>query len=336
MGEPAFSAQDLLQMRFAISPMWEVGTSFRVLRGGPGYPLHRRWIDQVWPHAVAAGLDRGWLAELIPPRSGYVPDFLNPAPTRPAPTLAEELAVVVATPAARVRNELDVFESKGERLGPRLRALHANPAARLPSIAAEIEAYWDLALAPYWARVRAVLEADIHHRARQVAEHGAVRALDELHPSLRWDRGELRLALRPLGVDRETAGTGLLLIPSAFKGPRLAVRFTPPDPPQLAYAARGLGTLLQPPPVAGTDALAAVLGRSRALLLTELHSPASTTDLAARTGLSPGGVSQHLTALRQAGLVSAHRAGRSVLYARTDAAETLLGAAAAGSRPDPT
>lgn len=70
-----------------------------------------------------------------------------------------------------------------------------------------------------------------------------------------------------------------------------------------------------------------MLGRSRTLLLTELEHPASTTQLAHRTGLSPAGVSQYLTALRDAGLVSAHRVGRSVLYARTDAADTLLAAA---------
>ncbi|SEK53989.1 ArsR/SmtB family transcription factor [Streptacidiphilus jiangxiensis] len=336
MTELAFSAQDLLQMRFAVSPMWEVGTSFRMLRGATGLPLHRRWIDQVRPRVEAAGLHRGRLAELIPPGAGYVPDFLNPAPVGPAPTLADELAVVVATPAARVRNDLDLFESKGATPGPRLRALHADPASQLPRVAEEIEAYWELALAPYWARLRSVLEADIHHRARQVAEYGAARALDELHPSLRTDDSGLRLTGRPRGLGREAVGTGLLLIPSVFKGPRLAVRFTPPDPPQLAYAARGLGTLFDPPTVAGADALAAVVGRSRTVLLTELHSPASTTDLAARTGLSPAGVSQHLTALRQAGLVSAHRAGRSVLYARTAAAETLLAAAAAPPAGSPT
>lgn len=71
-----------------------------------------------------------------------------------------------------------------------------------------------------------------------------------------------------------------------------------------------------------------MLGRSRTLLLTELEAPASTTELARRTGLSAAGVSQNLTALRDAGLVSAHRAGRSVLYARTAVAETLLDASA--------
>ncbi len=101
---------------------------------------------------------------------------------------------------------------------------------------------------------------------------------------------------------------------------------TLPDPPQLAYPARGVGLLWESRPVTGTEALAAVLGRSRTRLLTELETPASTTDLARRTGLSAAGVSQYLTALRDAGLVSAHRAGRSVLYARTAAAETLLAA----------
>jgi DNA-binding transcriptional ArsR family regulator len=69
-----------------------------------------------------------------------------------------------------------------------------------------------------------------------------------------------------------------------------------------------------------------VIGNSRVLLLTELESPASTTDLAGRSGLSAAGVSQHLTALRAAGLVSCHRAGRSVLYARTAVADALLAA----------
>nr|BFE79594.1 hypothetical protein GCM10020093_021950 [Planobispora longispora] len=70
-----------------------------------------------------------------------------------------------------------------------------------------------------------------------------------------------------------------------------------------------------------------MLGRSRALLLAELEVPASTTQLSGRTGMSMGGVSQHLTALRDAGLVSAHRSGRYVLYARSEAGETLLTAA---------
>jgi DNA-binding transcriptional ArsR family regulator len=42
---------------------------------------------------------------------------------------------------------------------------------------------------------------------------------------------------------------------------------------------------------------------------------------AERAGLSQPGVDQHLTALRRAGLCSAHQTGRYVLYARTAIAE---------------
>ncbi len=328
MAELRFSVSDLAQTRFAVSPMWEVGTSFRLLVAGSAHPVHRSWIEQVRPRVAAAGLETGWLAELVGP-AGYVPDFLNPAPTEPAPTLAAELVRVVATPAAEVRRDLDRLA--GERgLGPRLRALRAELQSRLPRLAEEIHTYWELALAPYWVRIRAVLDAEVFHRARQVAEYGVAHVLNDLHTSVRWDEDTLRLLLRRT-LTRETAGGGLLLIPSAFTGPGLFTRVTPPDPPQLAYPARGIGALWEPRSAAGTDALTAVLGRSRTRLLSELDAPASTTELAERTGLSPSGVSQYLTAMRDAGLVSAHRAGRSVLYARTAAAETLL--AAPGGRP---
>ncbi|MEV4683526.1 ArsR/SmtB family transcription factor [Streptomyces kurssanovii] len=326
LAELAFSASDLAQVRFAVSPMWEVAPSFRLLRSAAAHPVHRPWADQVRPRMVAAGLDRGWLSELIPP-TGYVPDFLNPAPAGPAPTPAAERDAILDSPADRVRRDLAHLARHQRRLGPRLRTLHADPRTRLAKVTEELETYWELALAPYWARIRAVLDADIFYRARMVAEHGAGRLFDDLHASVSWDDNALRIAGRKQPLTRRTAGTGLLLIPSVFTGPGLRTRTTLPDPPQLAYPARGVGSLWNARPLPRTDTLAVVLGRSRTLLLTELETPASTTQLAHRTGLSPAGVSQYLTALRNAGLVSAHRAGRSVLYARTAAAETLLNAA---------
>ncbi|MFD9030815.1 DUF5937 family protein [Streptomyces sp. NPDC059567] len=328
LAELAFSASDLAQVRFAVSPMWEVAPSLRLLRSAAAHPIHRPWAEQVRPRLATAGLDRGWLAELIPP-TGYVPDFLNPAPAGSAPTPAEEWEAIRASPADRVRQDLDHLARHQGSLGPRLRTLHADPPGRLAKVTEELETYWELALAPYWARIRAVLDADILYRARLAAEHGAGHLLNDLHTSVSWDANALRMTSRKQPLTRTTAGTGLLLIPSAFTGPRLRTRTTLPDPPQLVYPARGVGSLWTARPVTRADTLAAVLGRSRALLLTELETPASTTQLAHRTGLSPAGVSQYLTALRKAGLVSAHRAGRSVLYARTTAAVTLLQAASA-------
>ncbi|MEV3993509.1 DUF5937 family protein [Streptomyces sp. NPDC049837] len=310
-------------MRFAVSPMWEVVSGFRLLRSGSAHPVHLPWTRQVRPRIAAAGLEGGWLSELVPV-SGYAPDFLNPAPKGPGPALAEELAAITATPADRVRHDLDHLRYHQGRLGPRLQALYAQPHARLGQVAQEIETYWNLALAPYWARVQGVLDADVFHRTRQFAEHGAAHLFNHLHPSVSWDDNALRLVRRQRTLSRDTAGSGLLLVPSVFKGPGLSTRVAPPDPPQLAYPARGTGSLWHPRATAATAALTAVLGRTRTLLLTELHTPASTTELADRTRLSPARVSQCLTALRDAGLVSAHRAGRRVLYARTAVGEALL------------
>ncbi|WP_317453539.1 DUF5937 family protein [Streptomyces sp. CBMA152] len=336
LAELEFSANDLAQVRFAVSPMWQVVTSFRLLSPhASASPVHGPWIQQIRPRVAAAGLDRGWLAELIPP-TGFFPYFLNPASAGPTPTLAAELAAVQEAPVDRVRKDLDHLEYHQVRLGPRLRSLHQDPHTHLARLTQEIEKYWELALAPYWARIRAVLDTDIFHRARQVAEHGAGHVLNDLHSAVRWDGSALHLNRRSKPLSRTTSGPGLLLVPSAFTGPRLITRVAPPEPPQLAYPARGIGSLWTSSPAPDTDALAAVLGRSRTRLLAELGTPASTTQLAHRTGLSPAGVSQYLTALRNAGLVTAHRAGRSVLYARTTAAETLLKASAppdARSRP---
>ncbi|MER7751126.1 DUF5937 family protein [Kitasatospora sp. NPDC097643] len=318
-----FSANDLAQTRFALSPMQEVVTSLRTL-AQPSVPIpHRRWAEQVRARLTGAGLHPDRLTAMVPP-TGHLPDFLNPTPAGFSPSLADELAAITATGAGQVRADLDILAAEAGRLPAALEPLYRDPPARLPRLAAEIEAYWQLAIAPSWARIRALLEADVFHRSRQAAEHGTAQMLDDLHETVRWDGTALRLERRHCAVTRLNAGAGLLLVPSVFAWPRVLTRVLPPDPPQLVYPARGLATLWEPRPGNRSDALAAVLGRSRARLLAELDSPASTTELARRTGLSAAGVSQHLTALRAAGLTSAHRAGHTVLYARTAVGDSLF------------
>lgn len=84
--------------------------------------------------------------------------------------------------------------------------------------------------------------------------------------------------------------------------------------------------------------LGALLGESRAGVLVLLDSPLSTTQLTALTGQGLGSVGRHLKVLRDAGLVTRWRDGRSVLYARTAAGEVLVEAATGGRaeehRPD--
>jgi DNA-binding transcriptional ArsR family regulator len=65
------------------------------------------------------------------------------------------------------------------------------------------------------------------------------------------------------------------------------------------------------------DAVARLLGRAKARIVEALRAPATTTDLARALGVTPSAVSQHLTVLRDCGLVQGRRAGRTVLYRTT-------------------
>ncbi|TGA92691.1 ArsR/SmtB family transcription factor, partial [Streptomyces palmae] len=234
--------------------------------------------------------------------------------------LEVELATLRATPVERLRTT-----ATGAQQG--VAALRADPERGLDRLVEVIAAYWEVALAPYWPRIRTLLEGDILHRATHFAEGGTRRLFHDLDPRLRWDAGTLQLTRRRTPGTRRLDGRGLLLTPSVFVWPRIFSNLCGSEQqPVLRYPPRGIGTLWQQRPQPCSDALAGVLGRTRALLLAELTTPASTTDLAHRIGLTAGGVSQHLSALRAAGLVSAHRAGRVVLYARTSVAEALVGA----------
>ncbi|SCE62378.1 winged helix-turn-helix domain-containing protein, partial [Streptomyces sp. OspMP-M43] len=72
-------------------------------------------------------------------------------------------------------------------------------------------------------------------------------------------------------------------------------------------------------------ALGALIGPARAAVLLLLASPLSTTQLVALTGQGLGSVGRHLRVLLDAGLVRRRRAGRSVLYFRTEAGDVLAG-----------
>ncbi len=312
------SAGGVARVRFAISPLWETIASIRVLRDPGAHAIHLPWVRRVRPRLAAlpgGGLVGSELWRLVPPGPGYVPDFLTPAPAGLFADLPAELSAMLATPAGEVAAQLGDsrrLEGAGELL---------------ERLAAQLVDYFDLALADDWPRIRQLLEAEVFTRARALAADGVGGLLNDLHEQVRWADDTLSVAQRWCTADDVPDGGGLVLIPSVFVWPSILTVSTG-RLAQLAYPPRGTGALWEPP-ARTPDGLAAVLGRTRARLLVELSAPASTTALAARTGLSAGGVSQHLAALRAAGLVTSHRDGRSVLNIRTGVADALLGTAEA-------
>ncbi|MFB7506389.1 ArsR/SmtB family transcription factor [Streptomyces broussonetiae] len=310
-----FGDEDFLRCRFAISPMWETQEAVRTLKRPDRHGYHAPWLRRI--REAAAGLDLAPLW-LLMPRRGHTPDWLGPPPIGPAATFEEEIAAVRASDpqAAREDTALSLACTPGALRSPRGRAWLADPARMVEELADAMEAAWRALIEPDWLRLRALLEADVAHHSRRLAEVGLGTLLPELDPRLSWDGRTLTLAQR-MEYARDLAGQGLVLMPSVFSWPDVITGFEPPWQPTLVYPARGLGGLWTDPGEGAAQALVRLLGRNRAAVLTALAEPATTTALAHRLRLAPSSVSSHLTALRDAGLLTARRYGHQVLYERT-------------------
>jgi hypothetical protein len=317
------SVDDLADTRFAISPLWETSESLWALRDPGRYALHLPWL-----RSVIRRLDPGDTRVLLSlvGKSFALPDFITPVPSTFAPTFDDELARVRTTPPDVVRRDLTATHAPSP-LPDALRAANApddEPVhALLETICDLLASHWRIALAPIWPQMRLVLEADMTYRAQQLAKGGARLLFGEMHPNVRWRDGVLYIDDMIGHHHIPTSGRGLLLIPSIF-----AYKPVPPllpgEPPSLAYPSRGIGTLWAPAAAGDAAALEALLGAPRARLLRLLAEPMSTIDIARRLTVTPSAVSQHLRVLHDAGLVSRARAGRYVLYRRSELGDRLV------------
>lgn len=325
-----FGTDDLLRCRFAFSPLCETHGAVRTLRRADAHACHLPWLRRI--HSAVRELDLSPLWLLMPRHGGYTPDFLSP----PAPEsggapadIADELERVRGTDPSLVGAELrrSLACTPGAAASAAGRAMLDDPARAVRELADLTERAWHALIAPDWSRLRSLLEADIAHRAQQLAEGGLERLFADLHPRLSWSRGTLSVR-GGVGQEaqqvQELRGRGVLLTPSVFVWPDVASGFSPPWQPAVLYPARGVGNLWQRPTAGAEQALSRLLGANRAAVLGALDGPASTTALAARLGLAPSSVSAHLTSLRDAGLLTSRRVRHQVLYERTALGIALL------------
>ncbi|MEV1173104.1 DUF5937 family protein [Nonomuraea sp. NPDC049784] len=305
------------RIRFAFSPMWELVASLRTLQKPSLHSIHLPWLKAVRPRL--AGLDLAELFALVP-QTGYIADFITPPPDTPMPEFAAELDRVRRTPPELARQEAAKIVGTDRAL---LERFMADPEAGVARVAGTLEAYWERCFAEFWPRVYGLLERDVLRRTRQLAQGGAHELFAALDPAVTWT-GERLLVDRPYCAVEELHGDGLLLVPSAFWGPAVAV-MSAPYQSMLVYPVLGVGTLWEQgrPPAPG--ALAALIGKSRAQILLALAEPATTSALATRMALTPGAVSQHLGVLSGGGLAVGMRVGKQVVYRRTPTGDTLAG-----------
>ncbi|MEV4184332.1 transcriptional regulator [Streptosporangium canum] len=317
MGWWKVNADTLAGSRFVVSPLAEATARLKTLeRGTAAHPGERAWLDahlpgyrerlagdQVTALLVRAALGRSWNAT-----------FLTPTPAGEGEQVfEEELARIRETPPEAARADLAV--SLG---GPLPARLHRSD---LPARAAELlEWVWTEAVLPSWPRSRRIIEADVIARTARLGQGGWAAVLDGMRPGMRW-LGESRLQITT-GDDppRELSGARLMLVP--VTPGQSWVSWDAPNRYAVVYPCSGALAEAGRAPAPGT--LRALLGPARADVLVLLDTPKSTSQLVALTGQGLGSVGRHLKVLFDARLVRRRRAGRSVLYYRTDAGEVLV------------
>jgi biotin operon repressor len=308
---------DLGDVRFAVSPLNELVLSLRAWRDPGRYPLHLRWLhalDELRPR-----LDESVLLALTNDRL-WTPDFLNPRPYSPLTRIDDELARLAGADPDLVRRDLHAVHGTG----PLPRPLRGSASRVLARIIAALTGYWQHAFEPHWPRMRALLEGDVTYRGREIAQRGLAAMFAGLSPTIRLVDNVVEVRLRSrLDYSRPTTG-GLSLVPTLWTT-NASTPISAEEPPMILYPARGVATLWQAQALPAPSALVGLLGSARAGLLVHLATPASSTELAVRLGVTTTAVNQHLRALHAGGLLVSARHGRSVLYRRSDLGDQLTG-----------
>ncbi len=319
---------DVALIRFTHSPIHELVGSFMTLNDHRRQLMHRRWIAWAGPRVCRQSLD---LLTAITPPGKYIPDFITPIPdtpindARPA-DLDEAMDRIAATEPAQVRNELDHMVEMNERLTampPAVLDLYDDPERHLPRLVDEMLVYWRLAVEPVWDRVFALCADDVGYRMQQIADGGIERVLNSVSPQVSYHDDVITVDKR-YQCRHDLIGTGLMMMPCAFGWPNTTVACCHSNQACITYPPRGLGLAWEERDETTSDALAGLVGRTRAVMLDALALPMTTTHLAEKLGLSAAAVSQHLQVLKAAALVTSRRQGRLVLYQRTGAATVLI------------
>jgi hypothetical protein len=297
-------------VRFAVSPLTELGNSLRALRSPTSYPLQAPWYAAVC--RVRDQLPLDVLSGLIGPTFD-TPDLFNPRVGVPL-TIDAQLAYLRDQDLRTLGADIEFA------VGGVPRRLNGRSFA--DQLADALAAYWRLAFQPHWPRMRATLDADVAVRARSLAAEGVIATLNRCGPGIRADPTSITAHILGHGHDDltlYTRGRPLFVVPSLFT----LSSSTPlgDSDPMVMYRAADQRSMWSE--TAGLPGSAGLLSPHRLRYLRALGYGASTTELAARFGVSPSAANQALRALTAQGLARARRDGRVVIYERTPLGDQL-------------
>jgi hypothetical protein len=310
-----FSPADLARVTVAAAPdvLLETALSVRHLAGPVSGTAARRGELAAWRRTVKPGLAAraGVLTRLVPP-AGYLPDFLYQPTARDAVTAAE---LAAQTPTTQLAAELEPLHTDPRSAVTRQLAEGSTAARR--RLLDDLTRYHRSTVAPLWPAVLNAAAADRALRSETLLRGSVEALLATLAPGWRWTPPDLLVPFRTSHTV-ELCGRGLHLVPSYFTATAMLI-YDPSAPTVLVRPLPAAATAARP-----DDVLGALLGRTRAKVLASLATPAGTTALAERAGVSVATASEHATVLRAAGLITTLRVGSGVLHALTPLGERLL------------
>ncbi|HEY6738008.1 MAG TPA: winged helix-turn-helix domain-containing protein [Actinopolymorphaceae bacterium] len=321
-----FTATDLARTRVATGPdpLWEVVLSLHVLQSRRP-PAHTcDWKAVVRTEVAAAGIAAQIRHLLFPlaPVATYFPDFLTPSES--ADGIDAGIRAVASTPTTKLRHQIDRLASRASVPGWTRALAHGDRRLR-ETLAGALRTYHDTALSPWMDVIGRCVAADRELRMRSLADGGVERLLSGLGSRIRWEE-PMVVADYPCDLDLHLGGRGLLLVPSYFCA-RMPVALVDPDmQPVLVYPAMttAVETLAAQPGVR-QEALADLLGATRAVILTAIADGYSGRRLATQARVAPATISHHTAVLREAGLIVSARMGNTVVHRLTPTGARLLG-----------
>jgi DNA-binding transcriptional ArsR family regulator len=309
-------------------PMWELTLSLHQLRS-PSSPIFRQWRRETIKrlHGAGAGDGLALLLSLVP-QTGYFPDFLTPSEAGKG--LPAALEAILSTPKTRLRRDLTTLAA-AHPLSDWMRGLARGEVEILTRLTEALRAYHAVAIEPYLTQIRTSVHIDRSRRTRSLADGGYQQLFSEMHPTVRWMDSVIEADYPGNQVFR-LSGRGLLLVPSFFCFRRpISLRDTS-LPPVLVCPVDGDARFMALSPAAksrsagsaGSRALAALLGRTRAAVLETIGDGCTTSEIARRLEVSLATASEHASVLRHAGLVASVRDGNTALHVLTPAGTSLL------------
>jgi DNA-binding transcriptional ArsR family regulator len=246
------------------------------------------------------------------PAQGRAPDFVTPWDG--VASIEDGLTVIRSAPARQVRAQVSAAYAHTPVTVARRRFADADPSV-LDALVAAMRAYFHQVLEPDWAALTRTHQQLVGEAAARYARTGVEGLLTGLHPGIRWRSPVLEVDTWQ-DADVRLGGHGLFLLPSPFAGPRPRVLIRAGRPALVVYPVDAPAGLDGRP---AADPLAALFGRTRGAVLVQVTRPGrhTTSSIARHTGISVSSSSEHLSALRAAGLVSSRRDGGAIVHRAT-------------------